>query len=333
LNILFCLEKGETRDVYFPAQAIKVLTELGNVTFNEKDQPFSQAELASQISGKDVCITHWGCPPFTGEVLEKAERLKLIVHAAGSVADLVTEQVYSEGIKVCSANTIMAKYVAEGVLAYILAGLRLIPQQAFDMQYKKIWRKRLVESRTLLGAKVGLIGLGTIGRFLLELLKPFNVQIKLYDPYISPDSLREYPYVELSSLEELLPWGDILSIHASLTQETQGMINADRLGMIKEGALFVNTARGAIVDELALSNELRRGRFRAVLDVYETEPLPFDSPLRDLENVILLPHVAGITAREQMSYAMLEEIERFSRNEPLQYEIPFERFKLMTKEH
>jgi phosphoglycerate dehydrogenase-like enzyme len=178
-----------------------------------------------------------------------------------------------------------------------------------------------------------LIGLGTIGRFLLDFLKPFDVRIKLYDPYLSPDSLREHPNVELSSLEEALLWGDIISIHASLTQETRGMIDADRLRMIKEGALFVNTARGAIVDELALSAALRQGRFRAVLDVYETEPLPPDSPLRNLENVILLPHVAGITAREEMAYAMLEEIERYSNGEPLQYEIPFEKFALMTKEH
>jgi phosphoglycerate dehydrogenase-like enzyme len=333
LNILFTLEKGETRDVYFPAQSIEALKGLGIVSFNEKDRPFSEAELASQITGMDVCLTHWGCPTFTEYVLEKADRLKLIVHAAGSVADLVTKQVYDLGIQVCSANTIMAKYVAEGVLAYILAGLRWIPQHAFDLQYKNLWRKRVIESKSLIGAKVGLVGLGTIGRFLLDLLKPFDVQIKLYDPYLSQDSLREYSNVELASLDEVLLWGDIISIHASLTQETRRMITADKLGLIKDEALFVNTARGAIVDELALSKELRRGRFRAVLDVYETEPLPNESPLRNLENVILLPHVAGISVREQMSYAMIEEIERYSKGEPLLNEIPFGRFRLMTKEH
>jgi phosphoglycerate dehydrogenase-like enzyme len=105
------------------------------------------------------------------------------------------------------------------------------------------------------------------------------------------------------------------------------------LALIKDNALLVNTARGAIIDERALAVELRKGRFRAVLDVYETEPLPLDSALRNLDNVILFPHVAGIPAREQMSYAMIAEIERFSKGEPLQYEIPYEKFKLMTKEH
>lgn len=333
MNILFTTEQGTTKDLYFPARALDALEKLGNVTFNKKDQPFSEAELASHIPGIEVCITHWDCPVFTEDVLEKADRLCLIVHAAGSVADLVTDQVYARGIKVCSANTIMAKHVAEGVLTYILAGLRLIPQQAFDLKYRKLWRKRVIESKSLMGAKIGLVGLGTIGRFLLDFLKPFAVQIKLYDPYLSPDVLREHPNVELCTLDEVLGWGDIISIHASLTPETRGMLNTDRLRMIKNEALLVNTARGAILDEQALIDELQQGRIRAVLDVYETEPLDSDSALRNLENVILMPHVAGITAREQMTYAMLEEIERYKNGEPLLYEIPFEKFRLMTKEH
>jgi phosphoglycerate dehydrogenase-like enzyme len=333
MNILFTTENGPTKEIYFPVQALRLMETLGNITYNETDIPFTQAQLAKAIEKQDVCLTHWDCPSFTEDVLEHADRLKLIVHAAGSVADLVTAQVYDRGIRVCSANTIMAKYVAEGVLAYILAGLRWIPQHAFDLQHKKVWRKRSVESNSLIGVKMGLIGLGTIGRFLIDLLEPFDVQIKIYDPYISADSLKGYPNVELAALKDVLSWGDVISIHASLTKETHGLLDKNRLKLIKEGALLVNTARGAIVDEKALADELRTGRFRAVLDVYETEPLPLDSPLRDLDNVILQPHVAGIPAREQMSYAMIEEIGRFSKGEPLQFRIPYEKFILMTKEH
>ncbi len=333
MNILFTTENGPVKEIYFPAQAIRLLETLGTITYNRTESPFTRIQLANAIENKDVCITHWDCPAFTEDVLEHANRLKLIVHAAGSVADLVTEQVYDRGIKVCSANTIMAKYVAEGVLAYILAGLRWIPQHAFDLQYKKVWNKRRVESNSLIGAKVGLIGLGTIGRFLIDLLVPFAVQIKIYDPYIPAETLKEYPNVELAALKDVLGWGDVISIHASLTRETRGLLDGNKLKLIKTGALLVNTARAAIVDEKALAGELQTGRFRAVLDVFETEPLPLDSPLRDLDNVILLPHVAGIPAREQMSYAMIEEIGRFSKGEPLQYGIPFEKFQLMTKEH
>jgi D-3-phosphoglycerate dehydrogenase len=226
----------------------------------------------------------------------------------------------------------MARSVAEGVLAYILAGLRRIPQQYEDVRLRRNWEKRVQESRTLFGARVSLIGLGTIGKYLLDLLKPFDVRVRVYDPYLSEDALDAYSNVERASLEAALAWGDVISIHASLTSETRGMLNLERLKLIRDGALFVNTARGAIVDESALAQQLRLGRFDAILDVFVTEPLPDDSPLRGLENAILLPHVAGSPAREEMTYAMLAEIERWIRGEPLLYEISYERFSLMTKE-
>jgi phosphoglycerate dehydrogenase-like enzyme len=333
MKVLFTTEKSLTKEIYFPSGVIQKLESLADVTYNTNATAFTSLELARQIEGMDACLTQWSCPVFTDDVLKKADQLKLIAHAAGSVADLVTDRVYERGIKVCSANTIMAQQVAEGVVTDILTGLRDIPQQAYEMQYKGIWKKRVTESRSLIGAKVGLIGLGTVGRYLLGLLRPFDVQIKVYDPYLKQNSLLEYPQVELAGLNEVLGWGDIISIHASLTQETRGLLDKSKLSLIKDNALLVNTARGAIVDEKALEAELKTGRFKAVLDVFETEPLPMESPLRSLDNVILLPHVAGITARENMSYAMVDEIRRFSQGEPLRYEIPFEKFKLMTKEH
>jgi phosphoglycerate dehydrogenase-like enzyme len=333
MNILFTTENGPTKDIYFPGEALLKLEKLGKVTYNNSGDEFSEAQLAENIREKDACLTHWGCPTFTEKVLRNADKLKLIIHAAGSVADLVTDEVYTRGIKICSANTIMAKYVAEGVLAYILAGLRQIPQHYYDLQHQKIWQKRILESQSLIGARIGLVGLGTIGRFLLDFLKPFNVKVKIYDPYIHADSLKEFPEVELASLKETLEWGEVISIHASLTPETHGLLNKDNLGCIKDGALLVNTARAAIIDEQALVEELKKERFQAIVDVYTTEPLPLDSPLFKLENIIMMPHVAGITAREQMSYAMIEEIGRFSRGEPLQFEITYQKFNLMTKEH
>jgi phosphoglycerate dehydrogenase-like enzyme len=333
MKILFTTENGPIKDVYFPPGVLQALGSLGDLWENPNDTPFTPQELADHLPGTDVCLTHWSCPTFTAEALARADRLELIVHAAGSVADLVTDEVYRRGIRVCSANSVMAQSVAEGVLADILCGLRLIPQQAHEMKYQKIWKKRLVESRTLFGAKVGLIGLGTIGRSLIRLLEPFHAQIKIYDPYLQPGAVEEFPNVELVSLKEVMEWGDVVSVHASLTPETRGLIDETKLRWIRDGALFVNTARGAIVDERALAKELATGRFRVVLDVYESEPLPEDSPLRDCENAILLPHVAGITAREEMSYAMAAEIRRFSQGEPLQHEISYARFQLMTKEH
>jgi phosphoglycerate dehydrogenase-like enzyme len=331
MNILFTTENSDVKQTYFPQEAVAALERLGHIRYNPNTgQPFSEEQLIQAVPDMDICITHWGCPCFSEAVLASANRLRLIAHAAGSVADLVSPDVYSRGIKVCSANTVMAKYVAEGVLAYILAGLKSLPQLAYDMKYRHLWRSRET-AKSLYDARVGLVGLGTIGRFLLDLLAPFHVQVKVYDPYVSSASLSQFPFVTLSSLEDVLTWGDIISIHASLTKETYGLLNAGRLKLIRDHALLVNTARGAIVDEQALAEELRTGRINAVLDVYQIEPLPLDSPLRALDTVSLFPHCAGSTDRGiEMTWAMIAEIERFIKSEPLQFEIPFEKYRLMT---
>ena len=144
MNILVTLQKGETWDVHFPQETIIALNKLGNVRFNDTGRGFTQEGLKKELKDIDICVTHWGCPQFTKDVLENAGRLKLIAHAAGSVAYMVTDHVYNRGIKVCSANSVMAKYVAEGVLAYILSGLRLIPQHDALMKDKELWDRRII---------------------------------------------------------------------------------------------------------------------------------------------------------------------------------------------
>lgn len=179
--------------------------------------------------------------------------------------------------------------------------------------------------------KVALIGLGTVGRFLLDFLKPFEVTVKIYDPYLTRETIPLEKGVELEpSLEEALSWGDIISLHASKTEQTFHMLNSASLALIQDGALLINTARGALIDEQALAQELASGRFKAVLDVFEMEPLPQNSPLRATTHAIIQPHCAGDTDYLGYTSGMLEEIQRFIRQEPLQHEIPYRQFKLMT---
>jgi phosphoglycerate dehydrogenase-like enzyme len=330
MNILITMPEGELRSIFFPEEVIAGFRKVGNVVLNDTGRRFTEEELKKHIKGIDICVTHWLVPRFTDEVLSNADSLRMIAHAAGSVAGFVTESVYEKGIKVCSANSVMAWHVAEGVLAYMLAALRMIPQHSLDMKNGR-WNRRVIESRSLFDEKIGLIGLGTVGLYLLQLLKPFKVKLKVYDPYLPEGLLDEYPEAELASLEETLAWGNIISIHASRTPETYHMINSSRLKLIKDGALLVNTARGAIIDEEALIGELSTGRINAILDVYDKEPLPGNSGLLHLDNVILMPHMAGATAKEVMSFEMIKEIERFINGETLQYEIPVEKFRLMTR--
>ncbi len=335
MNILLTMPRGPRSAVFFPDEAVAGLRKIGDVRVNETKEPLTSDSLAGIIGDVDVCVTHWGSPKFTDDVIAAAPRLKLIAHSAGSVAHLVTETVYARGIKVCSANPVMARYVAEAALGYMLAALRLIPQHASSMWRGLAWDRRDLETESLFGKRVGLVGLGTVGGFLLDLLRPFGVQVRLYDPYLSADSrganaLAAHPEVELRSIEDVLSWAQIISMHASLTPETNHMLNAERLSLIGDDAVIINTARGAIFDERALERLLAERHQRVVLDVFEQEPLPTVSPLRMMENVILMPHLAGSPAREEMAYAVVDEVRRFAEGRPLQLEISLEKFKLMT---
>lgn len=329
MNILITMHEGEYRDIYFPREIIEGFCKLGNVILNNSGKAFTEDDLAREIRDVDVCVSHWWCPTFTDKVLENANRLKLIAHAAGSVASIATDNVYRKGIKVCGSNSIMAKYVAEGTLAYILAGLRQLPKHDRAMKDKKLWEQ--YDCNSLFGKKVGLIGFGSVGVHLANLLKPFSVQIKVYDPYISKEAFTGHPEISICEMDEVLAWAEVLSIHASQTPETFHILNREKLNLVRDGALLVNTARGSIIDEAELAEQLEKGRFNAVIDVYEEEPLQLESPLRMIDNVILIPHMAGKPSRENLTYGVIEEIGRFIRNEPLQYEISYEKFKLMTR--
>lgn len=332
MNILLTLEQGETRTIYFPEAAMDAIRSLGNLRLNDSEKPFTEQELAERMGDADVCLTHWGCPRFTKDVLDRAPKLRLIAHAAGSVAGHITDEVYNRGIRVCSSNEIMAKYVAEGILAYMLSALRMVPRHDRDMKAGVLWNRRVTEVKSLYGARVGFIGLGTVGRYLLKLLQPFDTAVRLYDPYCSAEEIKNHAQLELRSLEEVLSWADVISVHASLTAETYHMLNAGRLGLIRDGALLINCARGAVFNEDDLVSELETERFSAVLDVFEEEPLPLDHRLRHMKNVTLNPHMAGKPAREQMTFAMADEIGRWINGQPLIFEIPYQKYKLMTNE-
>jgi phosphoglycerate dehydrogenase-like enzyme len=332
MNILLALEAGSWREQLFPERLMQRLEAQGTLRINGYGRAMTERELAAELEDVEVCITFaWsGCAAFTRDVLDHAKSLKLIVTPGGSVASFATEDVYARGIKVCSANRVMARYVAEGALAYMLSSLREIVSRNAAIRNGQ-WNNAPIHS--LIGAKVGLIGLGTVGRFLLDFLRPFDVAVTLYDPYLAPESMESYTNVTIvSSLEAALLDQDVVSLHASKTAETYHMINREKLALLKDGALLINTARGALIDEEALAIELQSGRIHAVLDVFETEPLPAGSKLRQAEQAIFMPHVAGMIKLELLALSMLDEIDRYRQGRPLQHEIPVGQFRLMTRE-
>lgn len=327
-EILVTIPEGELRESFFPPRLRKRLEALGEVDWNDGEE-LSEASLCERIAGVDACVTGWGSPQVTEEVVERADSLSLVAHTGGSVATIASEAVYDADIAVVSANDPMAEFVAEHVVGAMLSARRRI--HTFDAAMKAGEETESIPVESLLGADIGLVGLGSIGRYLLEHLRSFDVSATVYDPYLAEDALDNYAFADRAALGTVLSGSDIVSIHASRTPETVGMLDEERLAQLDDGAVLVNTARAELVVEEALLAELRSGRISAVLDVFYEEPLPEDHELRDLENVLLTPHVGGSRTRPPLTEAVLGDVERFLAGEPLEHEIPREQWELMTR--
>ncbi len=328
MNILFSLGKNKITNHYMNDDLYNQLSNLGHVIFNPHDRSLTKNELITMIRDIDILITHWAAPKIDSDVLLNANRLKLIAHGAGSIYGLVDECVFDKKITLISANKVMAKYVAETVLANILT---VYQQTEYFTSIMKSgnWKKSpddYSRPKSLYGAKISFIGFGMVGHFLYNLLKAFNIQCLIYDPYLKDESLKI-----TSSLDKALSFGDIVTVHASLTEETRGLLTKEKLSLIKDNALFVNSARGQIVNEPALISELTSGRLFAILDVFEHEPLSKKSPLRKLPNVLTQPHISGVAARYEFFQAIFSDINNFINNKPLQYTVSKKQWSLMTR--
>ncbi|HHV97801.1 MAG TPA: hydroxyacid dehydrogenase [Clostridiaceae bacterium] len=331
MKILVAMPKGVVRDSFIPKDVEEAINSLGEVEWNNTEKLFTEEELRDRLEGKDVCITGWGNPKFTEKVLEKAKDLKIVAHTGGTVAPIVSDYLYDMGVKVISGNLYYAESVAEGVIAYILAALRDIPYYA-NMMKEGGWKKPDYYIEGLLDHTVGLVGFGTITRFVINMLKPFRVKIKVFSKHLKEEDMQKYG-IEKASLEEIFSTCKIISIHSAQRPDTYHMINKRLLEMIPDGALLVNTARGSIIDEEALIEELSKGRFKAILDVFEQEPLPDDSKLRKMDNVILIPHMAGPTVdrRRYVTLGLIEDINAYFKGEPMKNEISKEYAAYMTR--
>lgn len=334
MKILLSVYEGIIKEKYFPPHIMKKLEAYGSVRQNMLDRPWTEDELAEEIKGMDVLITHWQSPQVTPKVLENADHLRFIGHCAGSVFNIVCPEVYEKGIKVSSANKIMAQAVAEGTLAYILAS-RLKLVKYMNITRSGGWKGGISEygdMKTLRGAEVLLIGFGDIAKFLYDLLIPLNVNLKVYDPFIKKEVINKYPDVDfIEDLDATIETMDIISIHASRNPGSNRLLGKDRIDLIKNEALLVNTARGSIVDESYLTEVLQSGRIYAALDVYEEEPLAKDSVLRNLPNVICMPHVSGSSVVLGYAEAMIREIGNIVNGLPLEYDISAEKAGMMTQ--
>lgn len=252
-------------------------------------------------------------------LIARMPRLKAIVKHGAGVDNIPIPFASGRGVMVCNTpggNNSTA--VAEGAVTLMLAVLRRVRQMdaiVRENRWAERWNTRLGD---LTEAKVGLIGFGRIARYTARICGAgFGAEIAACDPMLAPDDVRAAGATPMD-LPELLAWADVVSIHVPLTEGTRNLIGAAELARMHSGSVIVNTSRGGIVDEAALAEALSAGTIGgAGIDVFEAEPPPADHPLFALDNVVLGPHVAGVTeaSMKHMALHCAEVIETILRGE------------------
>lgn len=295
-------------------------------------------QLASNDFLRDatIVITSWGSPKLEEDVLDIAPNLKFIFHSAGTVKPYVSPKLLERGVRVSSGSNIIARFVALTTLGYILLAVKKIFWWNEHIKNEKGWRddERLWSyTGELCDVNIGIIAMSWVGRNLLNLLRPLTDRILVYDPYWSEEAIRSYGAERVDSLLDIARNCEIVVLCAPLTDETRGMLGKEFFESMKDGSVFINPARGSIVDEEALISELEKERIFACIDVTDPqEPLPKDSKLRNLKNVVISPHIAGCVrgGLKEIGKFGLEEVRRFIRGEQLINEITLGRWRILA---
>lgn len=324
LRLAFAMDPNKTRYVV-DDETMTRLSSTCAVISAEPLREFSSAQARDVLARVDVLVTGWGCPFISSDVLNAAPYLRLVAHAAGTVKSLIDPVAYERGIIVTHAADANAVPVAEFTLAAIIFANKRVWHFADLYDEDRARRSSYAMMDEPIGnyrRVIGIVGASRIGRRVIAALQALECSVLLYDPFVPADDPLT-AQVELVELNALMARSDVVSIHAPSLPATRGMIGSHQFKLMRDGATFINTARGAIVDEAALITELKTGRISAVIDVTDPEIPDADSALHSLPNVVLTPHIAGAVGleRSRLGRLVAEEIDRFAQGLPLQYAI------------
>ena len=287
----------------------------GGPRFGANPDPAALAALLARIGAVDGLVVCHGSPRIDAAVLARAPRLRIIGELEGDrfAERIDLEAAWGRGIRVVDTTHGSSYPVAEWALALIILALRnagahfrrIVEHQVYTPP-ESGWVPQRLD-----GKRVGLIGCGHIGRRLLTYLQPFRCDVRVHDPYL-PKVVPDIMGFQLTSLDHVLKDSDVVVCLAPLTPATRRMLGRRELALLRPGAVFVNVSRGAIVDPDALVERLRRGDIVAGLDVFDPEPIPADSPIKDLPNVFLSPHIASRgQGVDTFLKLMIDELERY----------------------
>jgi phosphoglycerate dehydrogenase-like enzyme len=323
LKGLYIIDKATFELVYGPKEQRNV-AEMVDI-FAPPQTRESIAEHPELLAEVEVILTGWGAPRMDHAFLAHAPKLQAVFYGAGSIRGFVTDAVWERGILITSAAAANAVPVADYTLSVILLSLKHFWRYTALVKRGEGWGDH---TRPLPGGfqrTVGLISLGTVGCLLAERLRPFDLRVIAYDPFSNDGD------AEMFSLDEVFRVSDVVSLHTPQLEETMGMITGRHFASMKQGATFINTARGAIVREAEMLEVLRRRPdLTAVLDVTDPEPPTANSPLLQLPNVVVTPHIAGSMGTEirRLGRYMVEELHRYVSAKPLRWCITPEQARL-----
>lgn len=294
---------------------------------------FTTDRARATLADVEILITGWGCPPLDRAVLDLAPRLRAVAHTAGTVRGHITEACWERGIEVSSAAAANALPVAEYTVAMILLSGKRALERARDYRAARDRDDWLGMDGDVgnYGRTVGILSASLIGRRVIELLRPYDVRVLLHDPYVSDEEAAALG-VRPVGLGELFARSDTVSVHTPLLPATRGLVSRELLTSMRPDSVLINTSRGAVVDQDALTDVLRQERIRAVLDVTEPETLPPDHPLWTCENALITPHPAGSQGNETRRLADLAvgEVERWAAGDGFAHPVRRERLAFLA---
>ncbi|MGB3414798.1 MAG: phosphoglycerate dehydrogenase [Microbacteriaceae bacterium] len=283
------IRPGDPIDTYLREHGIETI-------FNETGKKLGPEALAQAIQHVDGVIV--AGEKLDAEVLVNAKRLRVVARTGVGYDQIDVPYLSQRGISVCVTAGMNHRSVAEMALTHLLMAAKRIPESHREYE-QGIWLRPI--GRELGNTTIGIIGLGTIGKRLVELLKPFGCRVLAYDLYPDRDFAALHG-VEFHDWQYVLAESDFLSLHLFLNAESRHWLDAEKISIMKSDAVVVNTARGGVIDEHALIEAIDSGRLAgAGLDVTQNEPLPLDDPLRGNSRIFVTPHLGGST-REARSF-------------------------------
>jgi len=273
-------------------------------------------DFMRRLSTAEALVTTWDSPHFGDDLPLLAPRLRMIAHCGGEVKSRFSRSLFKQ-LTITNAPAPMARATAELGAALLLYCARNVDFYRSELRKRsnRIYDEVHLHgsSGSLIGQTAAMIGLGRIGRALVDLLRGFDIQWLVHDPYAPRSLARQYP-VRFVGLQKLLPQAHLLVLTAALTEQTQGLLGRQNLARLPDGACVINIARGGLINLGALRKEVQRGRLRCALDVTDpTEPLPMGDPLRTMPGAMVTPHIAGSgrQVREGIARVVLDDLERF----------------------